>query len=139
MTVLLTLSDQDIQLEFDGEKVGFLRGEEQVSVFDPALLDILAPGAAIAIALGRLSFLFNYADRGKVFIENEANRRLPIGSAIINVSSGATEWRFATFFMQAIVAAVMVYAVLVIALRILRAEDVKSLPKGAKIAKLLHL
>ena len=27
----------------------------------------------------------------------------------------------------------------VIALRILRAEDVKSLPKGEKIAKLLHL
>ena len=41
--------------------------------------------------------------------------------------------------LVAIVAAVMVYAVLVIALRILRAEDVKSLPKGAKIAKLLHL
>lgn len=71
------------------------------------LLDILAPGAAIAIALGRLSFLFNYADRGKVFIENEANRRLPIGSAVINSSSGATEWRFASFFMQAIVAAVI--------------------------------
>lgn len=76
------------------------------------LLDILAPGAAIAIALGRLSFLFNYADRGKVFIENEANRHLPIGSAVINASSGATEWRFATFFVQAIVAAVIFIIVL---------------------------
>ena len=36
-------------------------------------------------------------------------------------------------------AGVAVYAVLVIALRLLRAEDVKSLPKGEKIAKLLHL
>ena len=27
-----TRTYQDIQLEFDGEKVGFLRGEEQVSV-----------------------------------------------------------------------------------------------------------
>ncbi len=76
------------------------------------LLDILAPGAAIGIALGRLSFLFNYSDRGKVFIENEANRRLPIGSAVVNVSSGATEWRFATFFVQSLVAAVIFLAVL---------------------------
>lgn len=76
------------------------------------LLDILSPGAAIGIALGRLSFLFNYADRGKVFIENEANRRLPIGSAVVNVSSGATEWRFATFFIQAIVAAAIFVIVL---------------------------
>ena len=38
-----------------------------------------------------------------------------------------------------ILAGVVVYGVLVIALRILRAEDVKSLPKGEKIAKLLRL
>lgn len=78
------------------------------------LLDIFAPGAALAIALGRLSFLFNYADRGKVFIENEANRRLPIGSAVINVSSGATEWRFATFFIQALVAGAIFLLLLVL-------------------------
>ncbi len=78
------------------------------------LLDILAPGAAIAIALGRLSFLFNYSDRGKVFIENEANRRLPIGSAVVNVSSGATEWRFATFFIQALVAAAIFILLLIL-------------------------
>ncbi|MBQ8389542.1 MAG: polysaccharide biosynthesis C-terminal domain-containing protein, partial [Oscillibacter sp.] len=39
----------------------------------------------------------------------------------------------------AIIAAVGVYAVLVIALRILRAEDVESIPHGKKIAKLLRL
>ena len=36
-------------------------------------------------------------------------------------------------------AGVAVYGVLVIALRILRAEDVRSIPKGEKIIKLLHL
>ncbi|MBQ8390810.1 MAG: polysaccharide biosynthesis protein [Oscillibacter sp.] len=41
--------------------------------------------------------------------------------------------------LVAIVAAVGVYAVLVIALRILRAEDVQNIPHGKKIAKLLHL
>ena len=38
-----------------------------------------------------------------------------------------------------ILAGVVVYGVLVIALRILQAEDVKALPKGEKIAKLLRL
>ena len=38
-----------------------------------------------------------------------------------------------------ILAGVVVYGILVILLRILRAEDVKSLPKGEKIAKLLRL
>ena len=41
--------------------------------------------------------------------------------------------------MMGIGAGVVVYGVLVIALRILRAEDVKSIPHGAKIIKLLHL
>ena len=76
------------------------------------LLDIFAPTAAIAIALGRLSFLFNDSARGKVLIEKEANRHYPIGSAVINSSSGATEWRFATFFVQSIVAAIIFIIVL---------------------------
>ena len=41
--------------------------------------------------------------------------------------------------MCGIGAGVAVYGVLVIALRILRAEDVRSIPKGEKIIKLLHL
>lgn len=69
-----------------------------------SLLDALSPGAALGIAIGRLSFLFNYADRGKIFIENEACRCLPLGSAVVNSTSGATEWRFATFFVQALLA-----------------------------------
>ena len=38
-----------------------------------------------------------------------------------------------------ILAGVIVYAVLVVALRILRAEDLKTVPHGTKLAKLLHL
>ncbi len=69
-----------------------------------SLLDAVSPGAALGIAIGRLSFLFNYADRGKIFIENEAYRCLPLGSAVVNSTSGAAEWRFATFFIQALLA-----------------------------------
>ena len=38
-----------------------------------------------------------------------------------------------------ILAGVVVYAILVIALRILRAEDVHSIPHGKTLIKLLHL
>ena len=41
--------------------------------------------------------------------------------------------------MVGICAGVAVYGVLVIALRILRAEDMRSIPHGEKLAKLLHL
>ena len=41
--------------------------------------------------------------------------------------------------MTGIAAGVVVYGILVIALRILRAEDVKSIPHGNKLIKLLHL
>ena len=60
LTVLLTLSDQDIQLEFDGESVGFLHGEEKVSVFDPALLDILSPIAGLDNTKQWVSFMTAY-------------------------------------------------------------------------------
>lgn len=38
-----------------------------------------------------------------------------------------------------ILAGVIVYAILVVAMRILRAEDLKTVPHGARLAKLLHL
>ena len=41
--------------------------------------------------------------------------------------------------MLGILAGVVVYGVLVVAMRILRAEDVRSVPKGEKLIKLLHL
>lgn len=41
--------------------------------------------------------------------------------------------------MSGIFAGVIVYGVLVVALRILRAEDVRSIPHGAKLARLLRL
>ena len=77
-------------------------------------LDCLAPAAALSIALGRLSFLFNSADRGKILIENPANRHLPLGSAVINTTSGAVQWRFATFFFQSMLAAAVCIAVVAV-------------------------
>ena len=60
LTVLVTLSDQDIQLEFDGERVGFLYGEEKMRVFDPAFLAILAPIARLDNTKQWVSFMTAY-------------------------------------------------------------------------------
>ena len=51
----------------------------------------------------------------------------------------APQEKLMQYFRVSILAGVVVYGVLVIALRILQAEDVKALPKGEKIAKLLRL
>lgn len=60
LTVLLTLSDQELQLEFDGERVGFQQGEEKLSVLDPALRDILAPIAGLDNTKQWVSFMTAY-------------------------------------------------------------------------------
>ncbi len=60
------------------------------------LYDCLAPGAALGIALIRLSELFTNADRGKAVITNPSFQRLPFSTRITN--SG--EWRLATFYIQ---------------------------------------
>lgn len=60
------------------------------------LYDCLAPGAALGIAMIRLSELFTNADRGKAVITDPAFQRLPFSTEI--TSSG--EWRIATFFFQ---------------------------------------
>ena len=60
------------------------------------LYDCLAPGAALGIALIRLSELFTNADRGKAVVTNPAFQRLPFSTEI--TSSG--EWRIATFYFQ---------------------------------------
>ena len=53
--------------------------------------------------------------------------------------SGAAYGANALATMLGILAGVAVYAVLVVAMRILRAEDVKSVPHGERLVKLLRL
>lgn len=58
--------------------------------------DCLAPGAALGIALIRLSDYFTSADRGKVVVTDPLFQRLPFATEM----SGGGEWRLATFFFQ---------------------------------------
>ena len=63
------------------------------------LLDVFAPGAALAVAFIRLSALFNGSCRSKIAVTTPALQHLPIASGITN-SAGAVEYRFATFFAE---------------------------------------
>jgi prolipoprotein diacylglyceryltransferase len=82
----------------------------------PALLDCAAPAAGLGVALGRLGDLFTAADRGKMIFADEALHRLPFASAVVNATSGAEEWRFATFAFQSIWCALLCLVFLIAAL-----------------------
>ena len=74
------------------KKLGFERSTAR-------LLDAFAPGAALAVAFIRLSALFNSSCRSKIAVTTPALQHLPIASGITS-STGAVEYRFATFFVE---------------------------------------
>lgn len=76
------------------------------------LFDALAPGASLGIALIRLSALFNSSCRSTILISTPKFQHLPIGSALVT-SSGGTEYRFATFFVQFLLMLLLTVLVLV--------------------------
>ena len=80
----------------------------------PEMLDAMAIAGAAGIALGRLSSLFNTAGRGQIV---NGMTSLPWVYPVTNAVSGTTEYRLATFMLQAIVTAVIFAALLVVYLR----------------------
>ncbi len=66
----------------------------------PEMLDAMCLGGAAGIAVGRLACFFNAADRGQIL---EGMTQLPWVYPVINTVSGATEYRLATFVIQAMV------------------------------------
>ena len=67
----------------------------------PRLLDCMSIGGCAAIALGRLSGFFTTQDRGEIL---DGVTNLPWVFPVVNSASGLPEYRFATFFFQAIAA-----------------------------------
>ena len=70
----------------------------------PQMLDCMCLAACPGIALGRLASFFGSADRGRV-VENL--KSMPWVYPVTNAVSGATEYRFATFLFQFVVALVL--------------------------------
>ncbi len=67
-----------------------------------AMLDAMSIAGAGAVSLGRLSGLCNTADRGQIVGEGSF-----WASALVSPSTGATEYRLATFLIQSMVTAVL--------------------------------
>lgn len=76
----------------------------------PRMLDSMAIAGSAGIAVGRLSCFFNTADRGMVVTHLQS---LPWAWTVTNPVSGTEELRLATFFLQALVAAVLFLVLLV--------------------------
>lgn len=103
------------------------------------LLDAFAPGAALAVAFIRLSALFNNSCRSKIAVQVPALQQLPIGSGIVN-SAGATEYRFATFFIHFLLMLLICYMLLRFFLRRRNAAMKDGRPEGctARLFLLLY-
>lgn len=67
----------------------------------PEMLDCMSIAGSAGIAVGRLASLFNSSDRGQIL---ETLHFLPFSSPVVNAVSGATEYRFATFLFQSLIA-----------------------------------
>ncbi|MBO7252162.1 MAG: prolipoprotein diacylglyceryl transferase [Oscillospiraceae bacterium] len=74
----------------------------------PQMLDCMCLAGCAGIAAGRLASLFNSSDRGQII---EGLTSLPFVYPVTNAVSGGTEYRLATFMLQAMVALV-IFAVL---------------------------
>ena len=66
-----------------------------------AMLDSMCLAGGAGIAVGRLASLFNGSARGQII---QSIKSLPIVYPVTNVVSGATEYRLATFMLQAVAA-----------------------------------
>ena len=91
----------------------------------PRMLDGMAIGGGIGIALGRLACLFNTADRGMILPESV---EFPFAYPLINAVSGAAENRLATFMIQSILVGAIVMLLLVYML--ISALRKKKIPDG---------
>lgn len=70
----------------------------------PQVLDCMCLAGCAGISVGRLASFFNSSDRGQIV---ESIQSLPLVYPVTNAVSGATEYRLATFAIQAMVAAVL--------------------------------
>lgn len=70
----------------------------------PEMVDCMCLAGAAGIAVGRLASLFNASDRGQMV---ESIRSMPWVYPVTNITSGAVEYRLATFLIQAMVAGIL--------------------------------
>lgn len=70
----------------------------------PAMVDSMSIAGAAGISVGRLASLFDTSDRGQLLTDVQS---MPWAYPVVNSVSGATEYRLATFLLQAIACGVI--------------------------------
>lgn len=91
----------------------------------PQMLDSMAIGGSVGIAVGRLACVFNTADRGMIVPEEVG---FPFAYPVVNAVSGAVENRLATFMIQSMLAGAI--ALLLLAWMLVCALRRKKAPDG---------
>lgn len=89
----------------------------------PQMLDCMSIAGCAGIAVGRLSAFFSSSDRGQIV---QSIRSLPWVYPVTNTVSGATEYRLATFVLQAMAALVLFLALTVFFLKSGRSGTAKD-------------
>ena len=91
----------------------------------PRMLDCMAIAGGIGVSIGRLSCLFNSANRGMILPETVG---FPFASPIANAVSGAPENRLATFLIQSEIVGLIVLGLVIY--MILSRLRKKEIPDG---------
>lgn len=86
----------------------------------PLALDCMSIGGSAAIAVGRLSSFYTVENRGDIL---SGVIQLPLVYPIVNATSGAVEYRFATFLFQSMIAAVIFTILLILFLKNRKYQD----------------
>ena len=87
------------------------------------MLDCMCIAGCAGIAVGRLASFFNASDRGNII---DSVKSLPFVYPVTNAVSGATEYRLATFVIQAMVALALFVILAVFYIRGCRQGDLRN-------------
>lgn len=80
------------------------------------MLDCTAPAAALGLSVIRMSSLFNDACRSKIIITDPRFQHYPL-AATVSASGGSAEYRFATFFAEALLYFVLAVVIMLFFVR----------------------
>ncbi len=97
----------------------------QISKSMPRMLDSMAFGGCVGIAVGRLAALFNTSDRGMIVADTVG---MPFAGPVVNAVSGVAENRLATFLIQSMLCAGL--AVLLLLFLLFHSLRKKKAPDG---------
>jgi len=89
----------------------------------PTLLDCLAPGSALCIAVGRMGGFFSNDDKGNYIFTDSRFQRLPFAVLVQDSVTESAEWRFASFFWESLAGYAIFFLLLFFVLQPLKKDN----------------